>query len=585
MRQALLNLIGNAIKFTNHGEVTVQVHKLSENPKETILRFEVRDTGIGIPKEKQHLLFEPFTQIDASTTRQFGGTGLGLSIVRKLVERMGGTIAVSSTPGAGSTFWFTAKFAKQVDASKPASERYASLTDARILIVDDNPNSREILLRQVSNWGMEAMTASSAEEALRLMLSAAPTRPYQVAIIDVMMPEVDGIELGRRIKGEPSLAETGIIFISSVGARHDFAARLRGLEASGWLMKPVPQSVLYNSLMNVLAPRAEEKAVEGRAVARNGASAGRWQPAKVLKLPEDRKLRALVAEDNPINQKLARLQLKKIGLDTDAVANGREAVDAVSRFSYDVVLMDCQMPELDGYDATREIRQGEGSKRHTKIIAMTAHALQGDREKCLEAGMDGYVSKPVEVETLSRVLAEVLSETAGDAAALASAAAPAKVDGASGNEATAKTMPPVPAGSKNTSGRSDAPAPVEAAKPRAMESTESLPIDAEATAGLRQEGGNLLTELIDMFLTEAPKSLSQVDKALAQNDLKTVAFEAHRLRGSGASFGAKQMCELCQALEQAGKAGDLTRAQILARELEAECKRVCDALEVERRRP
>ncbi len=378
------------------------VSKLGEKPQETVLRFEVRDTGIGIPTDKQHLLFQPFSQVDASTTRHYGGTGLGLSIVRELVEAMQGTIALSSTPGTGSTFWFTAKLAKQTDVSKPASERFASLTGTRVLIVDDNADSRQILDRQVSAWGLKSSTAASAEEGFAMVRGAAAAEPYQVALVDVMMPEIDGIELARRIKADPALAKTVVIFISSVGSRSDFSVRLVGMDIGGWLMKPVPESFLYNALVKALASPGF---LCDKAKAKKGAS----PKGKKYNLPGERKLCVLLAEDNPINQKVARLQLGKLGLDVDAVANGREAVEALSRRSYDVVLMDCQMPEMDGYEATREIRRREGAARHTTIVAMTANALQGDREKCLEAGMDAYISKPVTQDSLGATLAKLFA--------------------------------------------------------------------------------------------------------------------------------------------------------------------------------
>lgn len=403
LRQVLVNLLSNAVKFTRQGEVSVQVSKLSENPKEAILRFEVRDTGIGISKEKQHLLFQPFTQVDVSTTRHFGGTGLGLSIARELVERMGGTIAVTSTPGVGSTFWFTAKLAKQVDARQRASERFASLAGARALIVDDNANNREILRRILTRWGMETEAVASAQAAIEVLRARLAGTQFRVAVIDVMMPEVDGFELARRIKAEPALGDPAIIFVSSAGSLAEFTTSLRGLSVGGWLMKPVPESALYKALAKVLAPEREQpQAAEPQA-----------HPLKALKLAPDHKLKALIAEDNPVNQKLARLQLSRLGFEVDAVGNGREAVDAVSQVAYAVVLMDCQMPDMDGYEATREIRRKEGAARHTKIVAMTAHALPGDRDKCIGAGMDAYVSKPVEMDALEKVLAEVM---AGDVA-------------------------------------------------------------------------------------------------------------------------------------------------------------------------
>ncbi len=403
LRQVLLNLLANAVKFTEHGEVAVAVSKLSENPKEAVLRFEIRDTGIGIPKDKLPLLFQPFTQVDASTRRHYGGTGLGLSIARELVERMGGSISVTSTPGTGSTFWFTVKLAKQAGAGKPASERFATLASTRVLVVDDNANNRRILERQLLLWGMRPSTAASADEALSMLraASAPGAEPYRVAMLDVMMPETDGIQLARMIKAQPALAPTALIFISSAGPSGEFKRLLRGLDYAGWLMKPVPESTLYQALSRVLEPE----------VAQAGAPRGS-ERAVGLKLPVGHKLRVLLAEDNPINQKVAILQARKLGLDIDAVANGREAVEAVSRLPYDIILMDCQMPEMDGYEASREIRRREaqsGDGRRTLIVAMTAHALTGDREKCLAAGMDGYVSKPVKIEALEQELAGLLA--------------------------------------------------------------------------------------------------------------------------------------------------------------------------------
>jgi len=439
LRQVLLNLIGNAIKFTASGEVAIQVSKLSENPTQTILRFEVRDTGIGIPQEKIHLLFQPFSQVDPSTTRHFGGTGLGLSIARQLVERMGGTIAVSSTVGAGSTFWFTAKFAKPASVTKPASERFASFAEVRLLIVDDNENSLQILHTQASAWKMEVETADSADSALSLMRAAAREHPFEVALIDVKMPDVDGIELARIIKSDPILAATAVILISSVGSSNEFRARLKGVKIGGWLSKPVPQSSLYNAFVKVLV-RRDDGEPNPQAVYAEHFSA---EPSRnrELKLPAERKLRVLLAEDNPINRKLAKFQLKKLGVDVDCVSNGREAVEAAIRIPYDAVLMDCQMPEMDGYQATKEIRRLERAPRHTPIIALTAHALSGDRESCLVAGMDAYVSKPVKPEILERILAQAIAPASASPPVGNTAAVDSPPTNGSAASATAQSQP------------------------------------------------------------------------------------------------------------------------------------------------
>jgi PAS domain S-box-containing protein len=531
LRQVLLNLLSNAVKFTAQGEVVVQVNKLSENPKETILRFEVRDTGIGIPAEKLHLLFQPFTQVDASTTRQFGGTGLGLSIVKQLVERMNGNIGVTSTPDVGSTFWFTVRLGKQVDPCKPASERFAQFTGTRVLIVDDNPSSRQMLVTQTSAWGMEAVAAQSAEEGLKLLRSATPGNRFAAVLLDVIMPEVDGIELARLIKSDPELAGTAIIFVSSAAQTALPSTRLRGLEYNDWLMKPVSQSSLYDSLARALPSAAPKEELAP------AAANGRVDTSPVA---NGRKLKVLVAEDNPLNQKLARLQLRKLGMEVDTVGNGREAVEAVTRIPYDLVLMDCQMPEMDGYDATREIRRREGTQRHTRIVAMTAHAMAGDREKCLAAGMDGYISKPVRAEVLEETLKQVIGN--GNGAASPAAQAPRIADNAA-------SRPPGP------------------------------PFDPNTLAALRSDG--MLDELAELFLNDTPAAVERIGAAFALMDFKSAASEAHRLKGSAAALGAQPMFELCQQLQTISNADELERAKPLFAQLKIEAERACRALAVE----
>jgi CheY-like chemotaxis protein len=444
LRQVLLNLLGNAIKFTSRGEVALTVNKLSDNGKEATLRFEVRDTGVGIPKNKLHLLFQPFSQVDASTTRLFGGTGLGLSIARQIVERMDGSISVSSTDGAGSTFWFTAKFRRSGVVVKPAAECFASLSGRRLLIVDDNLNSLQILESQALAWKMDVETAASADSALALMGAAARTRPFEVALVDVKMPEVDGIDLARIIKSDPKFTPTRILLISSVGPESEFHDRLQGLEIAGWLAKPISQSTLYNALVRTLAGGKSAES-EAQAATADEPDSKDLPILKTGQGSSGKKLRVLLAEDNPINQKLAKFQLRKMGADVDCVANGREAVGAAMRLPYDAVLMDCQMPEMDGYEATREIRRLEGAGRHTPIIALTAHALSGDREACLAAGMDAYISKPVNVETLKNILGKVAQRVSLSPVAPAQPELkPSEADPSRPAEVIEKPKPPTP---------------------------------------------------------------------------------------------------------------------------------------------
>jgi len=362
----------------------------------------VSDTGIGINPAAQKNLFEPFVQADGSTTRKYGGTGLGLCISRQLVELMNGRIGVNSTPGKGSTFWFTAQFDKQ--APKPDAVVKKSLDQLRVLIVDDNATNRRILCHQSKCWGMVPTETESGQQALKLLTAAATAGvSYDLAILDLMMPEMDGFELARAIKATPAIAGVPLVLLTSFGERrHSVVAREAGIAA--YLTKPVRQSRLFETVTNVMSdvlrPSSASESIsllprrERRGVAQDETKiSGRL---------------ILVAEDNIVNQRIAVRQLNKLGFRADAVANGREAIEALSRIKYALVLMDCQMPEMDGYAATTEIRRLEGKSKRTPIVAMTANALQGDREKCIEAGMDDYISKPVKTEEMEIVIAKLL---------------------------------------------------------------------------------------------------------------------------------------------------------------------------------
>jgi len=402
LRQVLTNLTGNALKFTDHGEVVVSAEIEFETEAAVMIRFSVTDTGIGISREHQRKLFQPFTQADGSTTRRYGGTGLGLSISKQLVELMGGQIGMGSTPGKGSTFWFTANFQKQPAANRATILHFESLEGLRVLVVDDNATNRKILSHQLSSWGMIQNEADGGRQALELMGDAALTgKPYDLVILDFQMPEMDGMQLARIIKSDPGMATSRLILLTSLGQRGDAtAARSAGIEA--YLTKPVKQSQLFDCVMTIFSKSCPTTFATTPSL-----------PKLITKhsLAEARKMspnRILLAEDNVVNQKVAIRQLEKLGHRADTVANGRQAIEALNRIRYDLVLMDCQMPDMDGYEATAEIRRLERGKRHTPIVAMTAHALQGDREKCIAAGMDDYISKPVRPETLKEVLARFL---------------------------------------------------------------------------------------------------------------------------------------------------------------------------------
>ncbi len=406
LRQVLINLIGNAIKFTEQGEVIVRATKESETDETVVIRFTVSDTGIGISQEIQRHLFQAFTQADGSTTRRYGGTGLGLAISKQLVELMGGEIGVTSEPGRGSTFWFTARFDKQAAAPAAAPPESANLKNLRALIVDDNATNRKILSHQFNSWGMIYEEAEGAARALEMLHQAAAQKePYSLAVLDLMMPGMDGFALARAIKSDPKIAGVTLVLLTSYG-QTEYGALAREAGVVAYLAKPVRQAQLFDCLTNAMGQKTtiqrSDDSPENETLKANGPG-----------LPEGEKLSnklILVAEDNIVNQKIAVRQLQRLGYRADAVANGREALEALGRIPYDLVLMDCQMPEMDGYEATAEIRRHEGATKHTLIVAMTAHALEGDRQKCIAAGMDDYISKPVRSTALGEILERLLAD-------------------------------------------------------------------------------------------------------------------------------------------------------------------------------
>ncbi len=397
LRQVLMNLLGNAIKFTSKGEVSLAATLEQETPTHVMIRFAIKDTGIGITPEAQKRLFQAFSQADGSTTRRFGGTGLGLAISKQLVEMMGGTIAVESEEGNGSTFWWVGAFEKTDFISKPhLSEPH--LTGMRALIVDDNETNRIVAQHYVTSWNMRSVCAADAVTALQVLRGAAAENdPFSIVLTDMQMPDVDGLDLAREIKADPAIEGTNIILLTSIGNRSSLCWQDSGIVAC--LEKPIRQSQLFDCLVNVLAePELKDQSRIQDA-----------EPMIVLRKStvESRplsELRILVVEDNPINQKVALRMLSKMGIKPDVANNGREALNLMEQRHFDLVFMDCQMPEMDGFTATRAIRNLEGNARHSIIVAMTANALQGDREKCLAAGMDDYVSKPVKSSDLSSMV-------------------------------------------------------------------------------------------------------------------------------------------------------------------------------------
>jgi signal transduction histidine kinase/CheY-like chemotaxis protein len=398
LRQILMNLVGNAIKFTDQGEVIMRA-RLAEAGTDTVLvRFEVSDTGSGIAPEARARLFRSFSQADSSTTRQYGGTGLGLAIAKQLAEMMGGSIGVDSTPGQGSTFWFTVRLAMQPGSVQTMLPGGVDLNGQRLLIVDDNATNRTILQHQVAAWGIRGDGAASGQLALEMLRTAAMRNaPYDLALLDMQMPGMDGLELARTIKADPALAALPLVMLTSITQLgHEELVHQAGIAA--YLTKPVRQSHLFDCLT----------LVKGLSTPAVGSSSQITQPLidryRLAQVKAQIQPRILVAEDNLISQKVAVRLLEKLGYRADVAANGQEVVEALRHTPYAAVLMDCQMPQMDGFEATVAIRQREGSTRHTPIIAMTASAMPGDREKVLAAGMDDYISKPVKPDDLAAML-------------------------------------------------------------------------------------------------------------------------------------------------------------------------------------
>jgi PAS domain S-box-containing protein len=402
LRQILLNLAGNAVKFTERGEICINVNLVSQDNKNTMIRCEVIDTGIGIAPERLKSLFAPFSQADSSVTRRYGGTGLGLSISRRLAELMGGDAGGDSIEGKGSRFWFTVQL-EPADENTVITQRLLpiALSKRRILAVDDNATNRKVLARQLSNCGTTAIFASSAAEGLQLLQEAANRgEPYEVALLDHDMPGCTGAELGMMIKSDPALQSTRLIMLTSSGSLGD-SSHFADMGFSGYLLKPVSQRDLVDCLMLVVneKPAGSHSNIVTRHELRERRARDRVQS----------KQRILVADDDMVNQKVARRMLQALEYDVDIVNNGREAIAAWRSGNYSAILMDCQMPIMDGYTATREIRQHEKGTAHIPIVALTANAMKGAELECKQAGMDDYLTKPIERARLEMCLTQLLA--------------------------------------------------------------------------------------------------------------------------------------------------------------------------------
>ena len=522
LRQVLINLIGNAIKFTKQGEVSVHVEEQSRAQDEVTLHFWVTDTGIGIPREKQQLIFEAFAQADSSMTRRYGGTGLGLAISSQLVRMMGGEIWVESEPGRGSTFHFTARLGlPAAPGIKPASTKHIILRGLRVLVVDDNPTNRRILEDTLRNWEMIPVLADSGDAALAALQEAKQAGPpFAVVLTDAQMPGMDGFTLVEKIRQDPEMVGVVIMMLTSAGRRGD-ASRCRKAGVAAYLTKPIGRSDLLEALLRTLGDEGE-KGRPRSLVTRHSIR------------ESCRPLRILLTEDNAVNLALGTRLLEKRGHKVVAARNGEEAVallESASPAEFDLVLMDVQMPEMDGFQATAAIREKEkATGNHIPIIAMTAHALKGDRERCLNGGMDGYIAKPIEPDELFRVVESL---------------APAKTSEAK----------PTPSGVQLGGG-----------------------LDTPALLARFDGDARLLGELAQIFIQEAPRMLGDIRQAVEKQDAKALEKAAHALKGSVGYFGLKEVVETALKLERIGRSEELEGAAAALRRLEEELGRLTPEL-------
>ena len=548
LKQVLNNLINNAVKFTETGEIVVRAALVRETRHEAVVRFEVSDTGIGMTGEQQTSLFEAFTQADTSTTRKYGGTGLGLAISSKLVEIMGGEIGVRSTPGQGSVFWFTARFGKgpSTEVEEPPSGA-EGLQPPRVLVVGDGNASRAILLEQLSLCGARADSAGGGEQALSLLRDAARREePYDLAMLDARASTTDVVGLARKIKADEPISTTRLVMLSPVGAHF---AEKESADLASHLTKPVRHQELMDCLTATVS--------RGVPLDEGGPSPVALPSAR-HEAPDARfSSRVLVVEDNPVNQRVAVKMVERLGYRADVAGDGGEALDALSRASYAVVLMDVQMPEMDGYEATREIRRQEKEERamgRTPIIAMTANAMSGDRQKALESGMDDYVTKPINSEKLEAVIQHWAS-------------------------------PEPPASRDHTPIPDEGSQRPDALPERFQDLRSQDSLDWGVLSGLRalQEVGepDLLGELAEMFLANASSRIEALNVAVSGHDATSVQREAHTLKGSSGNMGATKMARICDGLQQAGGSGDLAPAPGLMKGLKEEFERVRSLLETE----
>jgi len=534
LRQVLINLTSNAIKFTHKGEVAVRASLVSETEKDALIRFSVKDTGIGIPADRQSALFQKFTQVDASTTRMYGGTGLGLAISKQLTEIMGGEIGVESHEGQGSEFWFTLRVPKQAERERVVAPP-AEIKGVHVLVVDDNATNREVLMVQFKAWGVRSEEAENGPMALQaLYLAKDAGDPIQIAILDMQMPGMDGESLARAIKADQKLKDTRLVLFSSLGRREE-AKRMKEIGFAAYLIKPARHGEIIGCLSTVLGGTNADEEPQSIATYHSLCEMRRGA------------VRILLAEDNITNQQVAVGILKKLGLRVDAVANGAEAVTALKTLPYDLVLMDMQMPEMDGIEATRAIRNPQSPviNHQVPIIAMTAHALHGDRERCLDAGMNDYLTKPV----VPRALAEALRKWLPPEREMSGLPAPA-----------GEQIPAPP------------PVQVNAIK-------EVKVFDRADMMARLMDDEELAHTVVAGFIEDIPKQIGLLKDYLKAGDVKATERQAHSIKGAAAIVGGEVMRATAFEMEKAGKAGDLETVGAHVLDLETQFSQLKAAME------
>jgi PAS domain S-box-containing protein len=553
LRQILINLLGNAIKFTDSGEVTLKARLEKEDVHRAVIRFSVSDTGIGISEEGTDRLFKSFSQVDGSTSRNYGGTGLGLAISKQLTELMEGRIGVESKEGQGSTFSFTVSLEKQPDDCKTLMIS-DDIRKKRILFVDDNATNRQVYREQLKSWGCRYGEASNGTQAIDELKRAQETGdPFEIAIIDMQMPKMDGEELGRSIKQDPNLADTILIMVSSMGTRGD-VARLKKIGFAAYLTKPIKQSQLYDCLNTTANIWKEKKQPQDAAIVTRHSLADNKKQG----------IRILLAEDDATNQKVALHILKKFGYRADAAENGQEALQALEKVPYDIVLMDIQMPVMDGYATTRRIRELELKARRIKlnkndpkdlsnfeiqllarsgripIIAMTAHAMKGDREKCIAAGMDDYTPKPINPEELLE-----------------------KIEKWTRVEQSASSP--------------EAEVQKEHVQPETSE--EAQPLDLEKALERAMGDKDFLNMLLGGFIQELPNQIESLKVAVADTDAVALTEQAHKLKGAAANLSAYGISSAAKSLEEIGRSQNMDEATQILEVLFNESKRLSEYVE------